>query len=409
MLRYRCKWFVAVAATVALAGACSSSSSPKAGSSQPTYTIGILTDVTGPGSSTGGTTQLGIKAGVGVAAAEGYKIRYVMADTGTSPSGVLTAAQKLVEQDHVFAVVMISVVGFGAAQYLTAHNVPVIGAAVDGPEWITSRNMFSILGTQDYTKVQTTYGLVFKRLGATNIASVGYSIEPSSAEVAKGAAVSAQAAGLKVGYLNANFPLGSTNTDPVALAMKNNGVNGLVTAIVTNSTFAIVDSLRHEGADLRVALLPTGYGGDLIQGGPGAEQSAQGLYFLSGYEPVEMHTAATQRFQHALATYAGVSGDPTLSEYLGYLSVDGMVAGLKAAGPHPTPASFINAMLGIRSYDAAGLYGSHSIGFAMDQRGQAAGADNCLWLTKFSGSTFHLVPGYEPICGTTIPGARVSG
>jgi branched-chain amino acid transport system substrate-binding protein len=104
-----------------------------------------------------------------------------------------------------------------------------------------------------------------------------------------------------------------------------------------------------------------------------------------------------------------VNGDPSLNEYIGYAAVDGFVTGLKAAGSNPTQASLINAMLGIRSYNAAGLYGNQSIGFAMDQRGQVAGADNCIWLVQYSGSTFHLVAGADPICGTDVPGKTVSG
>ncbi len=374
----------------------------------PTYTVGVLTDLTGPGSNTAGSFPVGVKAGIGVAAKAGYNIKYVVADTGTSPSGALTAAQRLVDQDHVFAVFMTSVVGFGAASYLTSKGIPVVGAAVDGPEWITSPNMFSVLGTQDYTKVESTWGDFWKQHGVTTLGSVGYSVEPSSAEVAKGYAASAQRVGIKVGYLNANFPLGSTNVTPIALAMKAAGVDGLGTGILTNSTFAIIDDLRQEGVNLKAALIPVGYGGDLAQGGPGAQQSAQGLYFLDGYEPIEMHTAATARLQSAMQTYAGVSGDPTFSEYQGYTTVDAFTKGLKAAGRQPTQASFIKAMLGITNYNAAGLYGSHSVSFAMKDRGLVSGADNCVWITRYSGTTFHLVTGEDPICGTTIPGLKVS-
>jgi branched-chain amino acid transport system substrate-binding protein len=96
--------------------------------------------------------------------------------------------------------------------------------------------------------------------------------------------------------------------------------------------------------------------------------AAQGVYFLSGYEPIEMNTPATQRFQNAMKTYAGVTGDPTFAEYIGYVTVDALVQGLKAAGQNPTQPSLINAMLGITSYNAAGPYGDHTIGWAMDQR-----------------------------------------
>jgi branched-chain amino acid transport system substrate-binding protein len=377
-------------------------------SSGPTYTIGVLTDVTGLGSTNNATTPIGVKAGIGVAEKEGFKIKYVVADTGTTPAGALTAAQKLVEEDHVFAVIGQSSVLFSAAPYLKSQGIPVIGGAEDASEWLSDPNMFSVLGYQDFTKVESTEGLLAKLLGVTNLGSIGYSISPSSTEAAKAAAISAEAAGIKVGYLNAAVPFGSTNVEPIALAMKSAGVNGVAPSVEANTAFALVTALRQLGAKLKGAMFATGYGGDLVQAGPGAKQSAQGVYFLSSYEPSEMHTAATEQIQDALKTYAGVTGDPTQGEYIGYLSVNALVTGLKAAGAHPTQASFIKAMLGIRHYTAAGLFGSHSIGFAMNQRGKAAGADNCFWVTEYLGSSFHLVRGADPICGAVIPGKTVS-
>jgi branched-chain amino acid transport system substrate-binding protein len=405
----------AASALALLSGACSSSShnassAGSAGSSSgsgKTYTVGVLTDLTGPGSVTGDTTLQGIKAGIGRAEQQGYHIKYVVADTGTSLTQAQTAAKKLVEEDHVFAIMQISVVGFAAAPYMTKVSVPVVGADVDGEEWLTSRNMFSIFGYEDYTKVQTTYGMIFKQLGATTFGGIGYGIEPSSADVVKSAAASAQVAGLKVGYVNTQVPLGSTNMAPIALAMKSAGVDGIFPGVTTQSSFALVNALHQEGVNLKAGLMATGYGGDLTGGGQGAEQAAQGLYFTSGFEPVEMNTPATQTFESALHTYAGWNGDPTLSEYLGYLSIDGFVTGLKAAGANPTQSSFINAMLGITNYDGTGLWGGHTISFALSTRGTIAGADNCVWITQYSGTTFHLVPNMTPICGQNVPGKTV--
>ena len=387
-----------------------SASAPTSGGSvsSKTYTIGVLTDLTGPAASAAKSTPMGVEAGVGLANSEGYHLKYVVADTGSSPSGALTAAQRLVDQDHVFAVIAVSGLTFGAAPFLTAHHIPVIGSASDATEWLTTPNMFSIIGTEDYTKVYSTFGDFFKLEGATNIASLGYSISPSSSESAKGTALSAEAAGLKSGYLNANFPFGGTNTGPVALAMKSAGVDGFTGAIELNTFLALAQGLHQEGVNLKVPLTATGYGGDLLQSGPGAEQDSQGVYFLSSYEPIEMHTAATERFQNAMTTYAKVTGDPTSNEYWGYVSVDAFLTGLKAAGANPTQRQFITAMLGIHNYNAAGLYGSHSIGFALSDRGQALNADNCIWTAQWVGSSFHLVAGAEPICGAVVPGKRVS-
>ncbi len=372
----------------------------------PTITIGVLTDISGVGGSP--SVLKGIEAGVGTAGSEGYKIKYVVGDTQSSPTGALTAAQKLVEEDHVFAVVAISGLTFSAAPFLTAHDIPVVGVADDSTEWITSRNMFSVIGTEDYTKVESTYGEFFKRVGATRIGTLGFSIAPSAKEAAKAAAVSAETAGLSAPYVNPDFPFGSTNVGPVAIAMKNAGVDGFTTAVTPNINYLLLTALKQQGAKLKGALLPTGYGGDLEAAGKAAQVAAQGVYFLTGQEPVEMHTAATERIENALRQYADVSGDPTYSEYWGYESIDAVLTGLKAAGAHPSQESFINAMLSIRSYNPGGLYGNQSIGFAMDQRGKAAGVNNCFWITQYVGDTFHLVPGMDPLCGSILPGKSVS-
>jgi ABC-type branched-subunit amino acid transport system substrate-binding protein len=297
-----------LAAVAVMLSACSSSSKSSSstttvggsGGSAATHTVtvGVLADLTGISSNNTVSYPQGIKAGVGVAGTEGYNIKYVVADTGSSPAGVLAAAQKLVEQDHVFAILAYSAFAFSAAPFLASKGIPVIGSAVDSSEWITNKNMFSVFGTADFTKVWTQTGLFFKLVGVSNLATLGYSISPSSWASAKSAGVSAQAQGIKVGYLNANFPYG-TNTAPVVLGMKSAGVNGFDGAVQTNTAIAIVQDARQEGLNLKAALMATGYGGDLVQGGPGAQQAAQGVYFSTSQEPVEMNTPATKEFQSA--------------------------------------------------------------------------------------------------------------
>lgn len=400
---------VASAVVVAAAGCGSSAtkSSPGAGHGT-TYTIGVLTDLTGLASGDNQSLPKAIQAGVDVAASEGYHIRYVLGDSASSPAGALSAAQRLVNQDHVLAVIAISDLTFGAAPFLASKGVPVIGGAVDSTEWTTDRNMFSVFGYPDYTSVETTDGQFFKLVGATNVGAIGYGAVPSAADSAKANELSVKAAGLKAGYLNAEFPLGSTNVGPDVLQMKDAGIDGLSVLLQQNTAFAIINALRQQGVELKAPVLADGYGHALLDAGPGALQSAQGAYFSVGFEPIEMHTAATEKFARAL-TQAGFSGGPGLPEYLAYMSVDAFVAGLKAAGAHPTQAGLINAMVGIRKYDGAGLYGGHTVGFAMNQRGVGgSGADGCIWFTRFQGRSFNLVKGADPVCGTVVTGVKVS-
>jgi branched-chain amino acid transport system substrate-binding protein len=330
-----------------------------------------------------------------------------VADTGSSPTQTLQAAQRLVQQDHVLAIIADTPVFFAAEPYLASKGVPVIGAAIDGPAWNTDKNMFSILGSADSTKVTTTIGKFLKLVGVTNVATFGLAISPAAAEGAKSAALSAKAAGLQAGYVDPNVALGTTNVDPIVLQMKAAGVDGLVSDIVTNSSYAIMQSLRQHNISMKGALLFSGYGGAMTTAGPGGQAAAQGGYFGITFEPAELNTPATQKFQSALRQYAGYTGAPWDTQYWGYVSVDALLAGINAAGNNVTKESLINAMLGIRNYDAAGLLAGHTMGFAMDQRGLPASAQQCTFFVKWSGNSFHQVSGAEPICGTVIPGESV--
>src|SRR5207245_7474288 len=111
----------AILSVLLVAAACGSSSSSgsNSGNGGKTYTVGILTDVTGLASSGNKTSVQGVQAGTVLAHRDGYTIKYVLGDTATSPSGALTAAQKLVQQDHVLAVVAVGALTFAAAPFLT--------------------------------------------------------------------------------------------------------------------------------------------------------------------------------------------------------------------------------------------------------------------------------------------------
>jgi ABC-type branched-subunit amino acid transport system substrate-binding protein len=360
----------------------------------------VLADFTGPAASGNKTVTDGIKAGVVYANSNGYKVKYVLADTATNPATALSAAQKLVQQDHVSVVIAHSAITFSAAPYLTAHKVPVIGAGEDGPEWTTSKNMFGVYGALHQTKVTATLGNFFKMQGVTTVGAVGYSISPLSSESAKAAVASGVAAGLKKGYLNAAFPFGSTDVQPVVLGMKAAGVDGFTASTDPNTAFALVTGLRQAGASIKVAIFPTGYGGDLTQAGPGALTAAQGVYFSLGYEPVEMNTTATKKFVSDLAT-AGITTEPTYAMYNGYVAIGMLVRALKADGNSTKQADILTALSNIHDWDALGLWGGRTLDIN-DRDTIAGGTGNCTWVTKLNNNKFDLVNGADPICGKTL-------
>lgn len=398
----RSRVLAGLAVVAAVGSGCSSSKSSGTGGGggADTTTIGLLGDFTGLSASGNKTSNIGVEAGIYEANINGVKIKFVQADTQTSPTGALAAAQKLVEQDHVTAVVAVSALTFLAADYLKKADIPVVGVAEDGGEWVTDTNMFSTYGFLDPTKASSGVGRFLKLEGATNVGALGYGISQQSADAAKNVIASAKAAGLQTGYLNAHFDFGSTNVDPIAIAMKNAGVNGVVPETDPNTSFSLIQSLRQHGDDLKVAIVADGYGGDLSQAGPNAQQIGQGVYFTLSFEPVEMQTPATQKFQAAL-THVGASAEPTYAEYGGYTSIALLTQALQQTGPHPSNTKLISALAGIRDFNAWGLLGSHSIDMS-NRAASAVGPDGCNYYVKLVGKAFQLVAQADPFCGTEL-------
>ncbi|HWA65085.1 MAG TPA: ABC transporter substrate-binding protein [Mycobacteriales bacterium] len=412
MLRASSTSLVGLVALAAVASACSSSSSggtPSSNSSSTTsaagtITVGLLTDVTGTAASGENNVQDGVKAGIYVAKQDGYNIKYVVGDTTSTPAGALAAAQKLVNQDHVNVVLASSAMTFGAAQFLAQKQVPVVGAAIDGPEWVSAPNMVSVAGPIDTTKVTTVGGNFFKTVGATNVGSLGYGVSPTSSESAKATAISVQAVGLKAGYTNAKLAFGSTDVQPIALAMKQAGVDALAPQVDPNTSFALVGALAQLGVKIKAVLLPIGYGGDLLNAGAAALQAAQGAYFIIYFEPVEMNTPGTQKFLAALSAVGGTQ-HPGLPTYTGYTSILLLEAALKTAGANPSNTALITALRGVTNFDAGGLT---SKPYTPSDPSNVAGPNNCYYVVQLEGDKFNVVKGLDPVCGTVIAGKTVS-
>jgi branched-chain amino acid transport system substrate-binding protein len=229
-------------------------------------------------------------------------------------------------------VIAVSSVTFSAAPFFKAQDTPVIGVAQDASEWQTDTNMFSVYGIPTDESGEHDSGAVLEEPGShqpgldrlRHLAVVGGGRR-------RGGCLGS-ARGIKVGYVNAAFPFGSTNVAPIALAMKAAGINGFTAATDPNTAYALLAALKNLGVHLKAVLLYTGYGRDVTnQASPAEQQAAQGVSFENPYEVMEQNTPATKQFAADLKS-AGIKGLPTQSEYNGYESVGMLLQGLKAAG-----------------------------------------------------------------------------
>jgi branched-chain amino acid transport system substrate-binding protein len=408
---------VTVAAALTVSGCSSSKASGPA--SKPTatakagapITLGVLTSLTGSLSSGFTTVEAGVKARLAVENAKGgvngHQLKYVMADDASTPAGAVSAVQKLVQQDHVYGILDNSAFFSAAAKATETAGVPVSGVSFDGgPEWhdAAGTNLFDAYGLGDLSKVSTTYGTFFKSQGATKLAVVAYG-NPSSSEAGKSAMESAVKAGLSNAYINTKVPLGSTNVGPIIQQIKASGADALYMPTVPNTAFAIVVGLKQAGAKLKAVVTTTGYGGDLLKS-PDALAAGEGVDFESIGAPAEAETPATKAFQSALAQYAGSTEIPSFGEYIGWLTADLFVDGLKLAGPAASAADFISK-LRTSTWDGAGLEKPENFADPVPAA-SGLGSQNCVNILKLTSGKFVPIAGAVPVCGTIIPGLSVS-
>jgi ABC-type branched-subunit amino acid transport system substrate-binding protein len=413
---------LALAAAACLTvSACSSSNNHKAAQSAATNNqtqaagtpikLGVLTSITGAASSSFTTVEQGVKARLGVENAaggvNGHKLEYVMADDQSTGPGAIAAAQKLIQQDKVYGILENSAFFSAAAATTTTAGIPVAGVSFDaGPEWFdkASTNIFDAYGYGNFPVAMTTYGTYFKSVGATKVGAVGYGTSPSSAMAADEAVDSATAAGLQAGHLDTTVPFGGTDVGALVQQIKSSGTDALLAPVVQSTAYALVKGLQQAGVNMKSVVLSTGYGQDVIDD-PATKAASTGVDFATIFAPVETGKPGAVALQTALQKYAGVKGIPSYGEYLGWITADLFISGLKLAGPTASSQDFISK-LRASTWDGAGLMTPTN--FA-DIKPTAGGLDQggCIYIVRFDGTKFVPQPGASPACGTVIPGVTV--
>lgn len=374
--------------------------------------VGLMVPLTGKAASSFAGGKTGVKAAVdwtndhgGV---NGHKINLIVADTKSSATGALSAAQLLVQRDQVVGIIQVSDFTSGAARYLLQNHIPLLGPGGTGPQWATPKftNLFPSYGSFN-TKYEapTTFGKFFKAQGVTKFATVGCSLLACKGSVHE-ANTSVKHAGIPVVYSNTSVPIGTTNFGAIALALKSSGANGLFLGMTANMNIALITDLRQDNANVPV-ILGTGYGSTTLSSPPSV-QAMQGVYILNWAETQSDKTKATKIEQEALSKYVNFTLPPGSHVEQGYFSALEFIQGLKA-DKKLTSAGFISAMRHATT-NATGLFGNHPLNFSKyGNVAQGTGPGNCLWITKLVGTEFKVVSGADPVCGTLIPGTGMSG
>ena len=142
-------------ATGATSGSSSGNTASAPGITPTKVTVGLVTSLTGAESAQFNGAQQGAQARFDLqnsqGGVDGRQLEVVAADDTSTPTGADSAASSLISQKGVFGLMFVSGVTATAYKVPQQEGVPVVGAAVDGPEWgqQPNTNMFSVNGNED--------------------------------------------------------------------------------------------------------------------------------------------------------------------------------------------------------------------------------------------------------------------
>ena len=326
-------------------------------------TLGFISSHTGVAAAIQANAEKACQARVDAQNAQGgvngRKIDLETADDASSGAN-LTAAQDLVQNRQVFAVVNNSPFAFVSYRYLQGAGVPLIGGGSDGTYYGTkgNENIISALGnTAPVTGLTYDYGTnLAKKLGATKIGSVAYGIAQSSTTAAQGVQqYAAPASGLEPVYLNTSVDFATTDVGPIVLGLKNSGADAVYLPLVSNTDLLIAQGLQQNGVPMKAVLMEGGYGQATLNS-PIAKTLNSSDIVSQIYKPVELkNDPAVKQFTSDLEKYAGITGVPDVGAYTGYIGCDLAITGLQRAGKNPTRQGFIDGLHNLGAYKPADL------------------------------------------------------
>lgn len=408
------KWLVATASalTVLFAAACSSgpTTASSGGDGTKEIVLGLQTATTGPAASSYGegtieAARARIEKANATNEVPGVKFRLETADEGGTPAGALTATQGLVERKKASAILAAGPYFFGAYRYTVQKGVPVFGIGTDGPQWAdpANKNLFAYSGSVDQSyPAYSGLGEHFKSKGVTKLCMVSHE-KASSSKPGRAMIASMDRAGIQTVYQNFNIPLGGTDFNAAALAVRDSGCDGVVTIVAMSSNISFFQSLKNIGIDgshFKASMTVGMYGQELLDD-PVARAAAQGYGTSSVFEPASLNTEATKAMAAALKQYAGWDKPyPKSAHTWGWFTADLAVEAFKRAGKDATSEQIIDTMSKVTDYDANGLI--CPVDFSKHSAYIQPFVGNCLWIATVKGDGYESTT--DPIKLAIIPG-----
>jgi branched-chain amino acid transport system substrate-binding protein len=400
-LRHKAAVAAAALTLAALTSACSSSAASGGSSSQGVTSakaeipVGVIGSYSGPQSSTFASAKASIQAwadsvnaagGIG-----GHAVHLYIEDDGGNPAVSLTEVKKLVEQDHVVAIVG-QTTGDPAAfqRYIDSAGVPVIGGNPQASPYLTDPNWFAVGGNL----VASFYGIAATaRQNGPELGNLYCAELPACASTVTLLQAFGRPLGVAVTY-SSKVSASAPDFTAVCQGLIRSGVQSYTLGLAAATLKEVASQCQQQGLKARLIL------SDVADSTFTSDSQFDGLEVVDDIFPFfDESTSATKAFHAALRQYEPSVGTAALplDSQAAVVWASGKLfeAAVHASGAGPiTPESVKNGLYALKGDTLGGL--TVPLTFT---RGKATNY-NCNWVYMIKNGAFIAPNGTKATCGS---------
>jgi branched-chain amino acid transport system substrate-binding protein len=336
----------AALATLALCASLATAQNSNQGVSKDEIVLGSIQDLSGPIAGFGKQVRLGMLLRVeeineqgGI---NGRKVKLIVEDSAYDPKKAVLAAQKLVNQDKIFAMVG----HIGTAQNMAAMPVqfeknvinffPVTAAREMYDPW--HRLKYSFAATY-YDQMRTAVPKLVKDKGAKKVCTM-YQDDEFGLEVMRGAEAGLKTINMELAE-KTSYKRGATDFSSQIARMKSAGCDMVVLGTIIRETIGAIGESRKTGYNPTFIGSSAAYT-DLIHKLGG--KAMDGLYATHTAQHPYLDEASQPIRFWANKYKTKFNEDPTVFSVYGYQLIDSFAAAARKAGPTLTTDTFVKTM-----------------------------------------------------------------
>jgi branched-chain amino acid transport system substrate-binding protein len=316
------------------------------GISKTEITLGSIQDLSGPIAGFGKQVRLGMLLRVDEineqGGINGRKLKLIVEDSAYDPKKAVLAAQKLVNQDKIFAMVG----HIGTAQNLAAMPVQFEKNVINFFPVTAAREMYDPFNRLKYSFAATYFDQMriavpkmAKDKGAKKVCTL-YQDDEFGQEVMRGAEAGLKTINLEL-VEKTSYKRGATDFSSQVAKLKASGCEVVVLGTIIRETIGAIGEARKTGFNPVFIGSSAAYT-DLIHKLGG--KAMDGLYATMTVQNPYLDDASQALRFWANKYKTKFNEDPAVFSVYGYEIIDAFAAGARKAGPNLTTDSFIKAM-----------------------------------------------------------------